>query len=491
MAEHCTQPDEEPRIHVALPEGDLRRQLIEALSRAEVKIERMPRSKGLWERVENEDVDVIVVRRSQLPDDARARIQEFSTDAEAPGVVVIGDEGEASDRAELMASGVSYVLDATTGAEELATAIQSLAEAEVDGGRDGPEGKGAEMQPKLADFLSRNAYMQRFLDMVRQVSDADASLLITGETGVGKERLARAIHAQSPRCKKPFVAVNCGALPEPLLESELFGHEKGAFTGADSLRRGRFEQAEGGTIFLDEIGEMPNHLQVKLLSVLQRREVQRVGGSDCISLDVRVMAATNRNVLEDVEAGRFREDLYYRLNVIGLEIPSLRERIEDIPELVGSLMRHFRDEALREEVQGISEEALEALTAYAWPGNVRELINVIERATLLCKGSEITPGDLPPQVLAAAGHAGEAPGPAGPGANSIPGGLDPKGWTESTLAEVRSRAVEWAERTYLDSVLRREQGHIGKSAERAGIGTRALYDRLRRYDIKKEDYKPG
>ena len=244
--------------------------------------------------------------------------------------------------------------------------------------------------------------MKDFVDLVKRVAESDTSLLICGETGVGKERLARAIHNQTERREGPFVSVNCGALPENLLESELFGHEAGAFTGATKQRKGRFEQASGGTILLDEIGEMPAHLQVNLLTVLQRREVTRLGGKTPISVDVRIIAATNRDLREDVKAGRFREDLFYRLNVVYLEIPPLRERPEDLPDLIGRFMRHFRRSLGRKNLMEITEEAMQVLLHHSWPGNVRELINVLERATLLARGDKITTQDLPPSISGAA-----------------------------------------------------------------------------------------
>jgi transcriptional regulator with PAS, ATPase and Fis domain len=219
--------------------------------------------------------------------------------------------------------------------------------------------------------------MKRFLDVVARVADATAPLFITGETGVGKERLARAIHAESSRSERPFVAVNCAALPEQLLESELFGHEKGSFTGADARRPGRFEQAAGGTIFLDEIGEMPTHLQVKLLNVLQRGEVQRIGAAAPLRVDARVMAATNRDVTSEVEAGTFREDLYYRLNVVPLEIPALRERREDIGILVPHFLKVHTPSGLKP--KQMTPAALRVLEGYEWPGNIRELENEVKR----------------------------------------------------------------------------------------------------------------
>ena len=249
--------------------------------------------------------------------------------------------------------------------------------------------------------------MQRFLALARRVVASDSALLILGETGVGKERVARAIHAESPRAAGPFLAVNCGALAESLLESELFGHEEGAFTGATRAHRGYFEIAHRGTIFLDEIGEMPRHVQVKLLRVLEDRHVLRVGGERPVKVDVRVMAATNRDLEADLASKRFRSDLYYRLAVVTLTLPSLRERREDIRPLVRHYVEYFRA-LLGRPVTGVSDQAMAALSAYDWPGNVRELINVMERAVLLAHGATLSEADLPPGIVSRAAKAGEA-----------------------------------------------------------------------------------
>jgi transcriptional regulator with PAS, ATPase and Fis domain len=223
-------------------------------------------------------------------------------------------------------------------------------------------------------------------------------VLILGESGTGKELVARTIHFNGPRAEKPLVPVNCGAIPETLLESELFGHERGAFTGANSTRIGRFELAQGGTIFLDEIGEMSHSLQVKLLRVLQQRSFERVGGMKTVHVDVRVIAATNRDLDEAVKDGRFREDLYYRLNVIPIVVPALRERTDDIPLLVSHFLSEF-NERMHTNVQGVSDEAMRVLCAYSWPGNVRELENLIERLVILKRDGTITPDDLPDKML--------------------------------------------------------------------------------------------
>jgi two-component system response regulator HydG len=244
-------------------------------------------------------------------------------------------------------------------------------------------------------MIGETGEMQAIYDKVRLIAPTKANVLILGESGTGKEVLAKAIHQASPRARKPFVAVHCAALPEALLESELFGHERGAFTGAVSKRQGRFELASGGTIFLDEIGEVPLSMQVKLLRVLESREIQRVGGTETVSVDVRILAATNRDLQEEVAEGRFREDLFYRLNVVSITLPPLRHRRADIPLLVRAFLSEFARENGRAEVPSVSREAMDILTAYHWPGNVRELRNVIENTSVFLRGNVVEPANLP------------------------------------------------------------------------------------------------
>ncbi|MGB0645669.1 MAG: sigma-54 interaction domain-containing protein [Bradymonadia bacterium] len=247
-------------------------------------------------------------------------------------------------------------------------------------------------------LIGEEPALKKVLKLVTKVAVTDSSVLILGESGTGKELIARAVHEMSPRINKPFVPINCGAIPENLLESELFGHVKGAFTGANQSRAGRFELADGGTIFLDEIGEMPMLLQVKLLRVLQERSFEPVGGSRAVSVDVRVVAATNKNLEEEVEAGRFREDLYYRLNVVELNLPPLRRRQADIPLLCDYFNTRLQ-QAKGRSVSAFSDAAMEKLKAYAWPGNVRELENVVERLSVFCMDELVEVDDLPDKLL--------------------------------------------------------------------------------------------
>lgn len=249
----------------------------------------------------------------------------------------------------------------------------------------------------FASIVGKNAKMQEIYQLIEKVAPTPASVLITGESGTGKELVARAIHINSPREKSPFISVNCAALPETLLESELFGHEKGAFTGATSMRKGRFELADTGTLFLDEIGDIPIPLQAKLLRVLQERSFERVGGTRPINVDVRIITATNRDLKDEVDEGRFREDLYYRLNVLHIHLPPLRERADDIPMLADHFINKFARMLNKPDLK-ISGEALRYLVGLPWEGNVRELENTIERAAILCSGDTIQVEDVHPDV---------------------------------------------------------------------------------------------
>lgn len=326
-----------------------------------------------------------------------------------------------------------------------------------------------------AGILGCSARMKELAAMVRTVAPTDAMVLISGESGTGKELVARAIQQGSARRDRPFVTVNCAALSESLLESELFGHEKGAFTGADKRREGRFKQADGGTLFLDEIGELPLPLQAKLLRALQQGEVQRVGSDAPITVDVRVIAATNRNLRLEVEAGRFREDLYYRLNVIGLETPPLRERGEDVPVLANAFLERF-SRANRKEIKGFTPQAMDALLKYAWPGNVRELQNAVERAVILCSGEYVSERELPLMISAVLKDGDRAAACA-----SAPGSGGENGLSASGVDS--GMTLEELERAAILNMLRETGDNKSEAARRLGITRATLHNKLKRYDM--------
>ncbi|MCA8952108.1 MAG: sigma 54-interacting transcriptional regulator [Planctomycetes bacterium] len=479
------QPESEtrPRVSIALPAGAMRERIIGRLRGSGVDIDILDVADDpadLAAEMRRSRSDIVLVHSDDVDARELDALVSSTVEGEDPGFAVIGEHDPAR-RARLFAAGASEVWTGDERPPELGSALEALA----GGGARGPEVRGSEAQPRLADFLTQAPCMRRFVEVVRRVVDVDTTLLISGPTGVGKERLARAIHAEGARAAGPFVAVNCGAIPEALLESELFGHEKGAFTGAEKQRRGHFELASGGTIFLDEIGEMPSHLQVKLLTVLQRHEVVRVGGQQTIPVDVRVVAATNRDLQAEAESGRFRADLFYRLSIVPLVIPALQDRPSDIPDLAGRFIAHFREVMPQTRVESISNAAVDALLAHSWPGNVRELINVIERAMVLGRGREITLDELPPAI------ARPQLSPAAPVSPVTPVGARalPPSWRELSLKSVRDHAVREAESAYLEALLTETAGHIGETARRAKVSSRALYDRMKRYDLRKEDFK--
>ncbi|WP_438030925.1 sigma-54-dependent transcriptional regulator [Sorangium sp. So ce233] len=315
--------------------------------------------------------------------------------------------------------------------------------------------------------LGTSPAMQRISELIAKIAPTRTTVLLTGESGTGKERVARAIHDQSDRAAKPFLVVNCGALPEALMESELFGHEKGSFTGAGARSMGLFREADGGTLLLDEIGELPAALQVKLLRVLQERKVRPVGAAAEIAVDVRVLAATNRNVETEVREGRFRQDLYYRLNVIRIELPPLRERPGDISRLAERFLRRFAAE-LGKDVRSLTTDAVRALDAYAFPGNVRELENMMERAVALAGGPSIGLGDLPSAV------AGLSASPAPLLAELPPGGC----MLDEVLGEVERRLILQA--------LERTGGVRKAAAKLLGVSFRSLRYRLAKHALAAE-----
>ena len=315
----------------------------------------------------------------------------------------------------------------------------------------------------LRNIIGKSQPMKSLVDILAMVAPSEATVLITGGSGSGKELIARSIHHNSPRKEGPLVIVNCAAITESLLESELFGHEKGAFTSADRRREGRFMQANKGTIFLDEIGETSASMQAKLLRVIQEREIQRVGGEETLKVDVRIIAATNRDLKQDVEAGKFREDLFYRLNVVTLKVPPLAQRQDDIPLLV----QHFVDKfgkKNRKSVKGLSPLAMDMLLKYKWPGNVRELENVIERAVILLAGDFITEKELPSTVTEAYS--------------------EKRDWVEPVKHPVQAnRPLEEVEKEAILATFEACQGNKSETARKLGINRKTLHNKLKEYGV--------
>ncbi|MBI5396077.1 MAG: sigma-54-dependent Fis family transcriptional regulator [Verrucomicrobia bacterium] len=414
------------------------------------------------EKFQNERID-LVISDLRLPDISGVEIMRAVKDIDPRvPVIIVTAYGSIEGAVEAMRrDAYSYVtkpLDVDQLKMDIARALQNriLAE-EVQQLREQ-----LRTRYRFEGIVGTSKQMQEVLSQVARVAPTRATVLITGETGTGKELVARAIHFNSPRAEKPFVAVACGAIPQTLMESELFGHERGAFTGADRLRVGRFEQSDGGTILLDEIHTLPLAAQAKLLRVLQERTFERVGSSQPMTVDIRVLAATNQNLEEAVAHGEFRRDLFYRLNVIQIRLPSLWERKEDGSYLIEHFIRKFADQN-KKGVTGVTEEAMRLLVRYAWPGNVRELENAIEHSVVLARGDAVTPDDLPLHIRQST-----------IAADQFQVGM--------TLAEL--------ERVAILETLKLHGGNKTKTAAALAIGLRTLHSKLKEYGQSNTDEHP-
>jgi len=396
-----------------------------------------------------------------LPDrDGLEILEELREDDFRTPVIVISGHGNIDTAVKAMRIGAHDFLEKPLALNRVVVSVENALE------RNRLERQVRELSDRLdpeRQLIGDSPPMRQLKDELRLAARAESRILITGENGTGKELVARRVHGLSRRRSRAFVEVNCAAIPEELIESELFGHIKGAFTGASENRRGRFEQADGGTLFLDEIADMSLNTQAKVLRVLEEQRFERVGGSDPIEVDVRVLAATNKNLEEgELPAGRFREDLYFRLAVIPLHVPALRERREDIPALIDHFLQRFAAEAGRRP-KTVDTQALERLVSYAWPGNVRELRNLSERLMIMAPGDVVTEADLPPRVR----------------------GTDATVPVESDYASLKE-ARETFERLYIERRLGAAGGNVSQTARDLGIDRRHLYRKLRAYGIDPE-----
>lgn len=407
-------------------------------------------------QIEKGDID-LVITDLRMPgisgEEVLARVR-----GESPGipVIVLTGHGSIDTAVDAMRNGAYDFLTKPLSLDRLTLIVKrALAGRELEI-RHSSLQQELDAKTSFESIIGKSAEMQRIFQMVRKAADSKASVLITGESGTGKELIANALHNLSPRKDKPFIKVHCAALSESLLESELFGHEKGAFTGAAARKRGRFELANGGTIFLDEIGEINQNVQIKILRVLQDKRFERVGGEETLEVDVRVIAATNRNLEEEILQGRFREDLFYRLNVVHIQVPPLRERKDDIPLMLNAFLDEFNREN-NKSITGFDSRSRSALYKYDWPGNIRQLRNCVESAVVMCSGSQISLEDLPPTIRGAA----EA------SVIQVPMGI--------TLAE--------AEKIIIQQNLAANQGNKSKTADVLDIGRKTLHRKLEEYQL--------
>ncbi len=390
----------------------------------------------------------------------------------ATQVVVITAHGSIESAVEAMKNGAFYYLTKPTDRDTLVMTVSRAAELAHEKQENVLLRERLEGHLSIEGIIGQDPAMQEIIRIVRRIAPSNATALIQGESGTGKEIVARAIHRLSPRAPRSFIAINCSAIPDSLIENELFGHEKGAFTGATERKMGLVEAADKSTLFLDEIADLPLGLQSKILRVLQEREVRRVGGHESFRVDVRLVAATNRNLAEEVAEGRFREDLYYRVNVVTITLPPLRDRRADIPLLANHALQTYAHLATDRAME-ISREAMEVLVDYSWPGNVRQLESAIERAILLCEGDRIEPKDLPEEVLS----------------RKKLGKADDKGRPDRFEIPSEGINFETFERDLILQAMEKSDWVIAKAAKLLGMSYRTLQYRLDKFGLKKPEQK--
>ena len=443
------------RVLVADDERNLRELMVRELGRKGHEVDDVGDGEAALARLQEASYDVVVLDMKMPKREGIEVLRELQALAEPPQVIVMTGFQEVSTAVEAMKLGAYDYLTKPTKIEELDIVIRKAAEkGQLVRDNEALRAHAPGGEP-ASGILTKSAAMQAALRIVDRVAPTDSAVLILGESGTGKELVARAIHELSHRAQRPFVPIHCGALPREVFESELFGHEKGAFTGAVGTKPGLVELADGGTLFLDEIGEMEPDSQVKVLRALETGTFFRVGGTRPRRVDVRLVAATNRDLAEAMKTGAFRQDLYFRINTIAVKLPPLRERREDI----ALLATHFVGTTAAYGVKRLSPRVLAALEAYDWPGNVRELLHAIERAVILSKAEEIQPEDLPPEVLGA------------PAAAAAPGG-----------------SLEQIERQHIVATLRQVSGHRGKAAALLAIDPKTLYRKIIAYGIAQDEW---
>ncbi|MEI6875794.1 MAG: sigma-54 dependent transcriptional regulator [Spirochaetota bacterium] len=443
-------------ILVADDEKNIREGLAEALRIEGYRVLTAADGAEALKSIEGGEID-LVITDLRMPKIAGSELLR-STAGRYPGlpIIVLTGHGTIEDAVAAMRSGAFDFLTKPVNLDHLSLLARRALETRELARKNRELEAEIETQRRSSSILGSSGEMKKVFELVRRVASTRASVLVTGESGVGKELIADAVHNLSPRRDGPLVKVHCAALAESLLESELFGHEKGSFTGAQARKKGRFELADGGTLFLDEIGEINQNTQIKILRVLQERSFERVGGEETIEVDVRIVAATNKDLKKEVAEGRFREDLYYRLNVVNIHVPPLKERRDDIPLLAMAFLKEIAGENGKA-VEGFEPKARQALYAHSWPGNVRELRNCIESAVVMARSPLIGIDDLPPTVRGSSEERDMR----------VPAG--------SSLAE--------AEKILIRETLLAQNGNKSKTAEVLGIGRKTLYQKIVDYEI--------
>jgi DNA-binding NtrC family response regulator len=416
-------------------------------------------------------IDVELLRRSMLDNNYKTALQPFWHAYPTAQIIAMSSQEMIREAVMAVKAGASNYLTYPINPDEVQYVTESIyesiiMESELDYLRDR-----FWQEDSLEIVRTRSPLMKKVFDKVRSVAPTKSAVLLSGETGTGKGVLARLIHHHSNRKDSPFISVHCGAIPDTLLESELFGHEKGAFTGAVRRKLGKFEIAQGGTIFLDEIGTINPSAQIKLLEILQDGIFYRIGGEETIKANVRVIAATNADLQKMCDEGRFRKDLYYRLNVFPVEIPPLRDRIEDITYILEVILKRLNKFDLKE-IHDIHPHVIDAFGKYSWPGNIRELENLMERAYILEVSPILTPDSFPNEIFI-----------------SNPSQVQVKADISLSLAEVRRTAIEETEKRYLQELLAANKGRIKETAKAAGISPRQLHKLMKKYGIRKEEFK--
>jgi DNA-binding NtrC family response regulator len=397
------------------------------------------------------DIDLVITDLKMPGLSGEELLRHVCTESPGIPVIVLTGHGTVENAVEAMRQGAWDFLTKPVNLDHLSQLVKRALQNRELALKHRELEEELEQKKRFETIIGTSAPMRRVFDTISRVAPTRASILITGESGVGKELVADAIHGLSPRREKPLIKVHCAALAESVLESELFGHEKGSFTGATSRRRGRFELAHEGTLFLDEIGEIDQNIQIKLLRVLQEKRFERLGGEETIETDVRIVAATNKDLKAEIERGNFREDLYFRLNVVNIHVPPLRERKDDIPLLIAAFLKEFARENSKT-IEGVSEKARAALYAYDWPGNVRELRNCVESAVVMTPGPLIGPEDLPPTLRQ----------------------RNDEGWIRIPLGS----SLEEAEKLVIRDTLSAQRGNKSKTADILGIGRKTLHRKL-------------